>query len=288
MGKKKKTPTDYRLYIHLPIRAYKDPRLQQHRQALFVLAALCSYTDFRGICWPNQATLAKDLNVSRQAVTRYIRKLVEWKYVKYARKEFKGQKGNCYFIIYDAKTTEIMARKNVSLAKHEIPTQEQETAKETINKISTDTKVINRSPQVKETSTLHNTKGKATSDVADRETSDVARNVSYNVNNNIRDNKLNRLLMMYMKNCIMEVYGKDFQYNQNQENEAGKLIDQGLEVNKQTYEKMKEALLWFRKKEPMKDAPGHINFFKSFLLGQNTAPMDVKTMVKKMINRKKL
>ena len=86
----------------------------------------------------------------------------------------------------------------------------------------------------------------------------------------------------------MEVYGKDFQYNQNQENEAGKLIDQGLEVNKQTYEKMKEALLWFRKKEPMKDAPGHINFFKSFLLGQNTAPMDVKTMVKKMINRKKL
>jgi hypothetical protein len=226
--------------------------------------------------------------VSRQAVTRYIRKLVEWKYVKYARKEFKGQKGNCYFIIYDAKTTEIMARKNVSLAKHEIPTQEQETAKETINKISTDTKVINRSPQDKETHRLHKTKGLATSDVADRETSDVARNVSYNVNNNIRDNKLNRLLMMYMKNCIMEVYGKDFQYNQKQEDEAAKIIDQGLEVNKDTYEKMKEALLWFRKKEPMKDAPGHINFFKSFLLGQNTAPMDVKTMVKKMINRKKL
>ena len=31
-------------------------------------------------------------------------------------KEFKGQKGNTYFIIYDKKTTENMARKNVRLA----------------------------------------------------------------------------------------------------------------------------------------------------------------------------
>ena len=126
------------------------------------------------------------------------------------------------------------------------------------------------------------------SSVADRETSDVARNVSYNVNNNIRDNKLNRLLMMYMKKALMEIYGKDFQYNVRQEDEAQKLIDQGLKVDDETYEKMKSALLWFRGKEPMKDAPGHINFFKSFLLGQNTAPKDVKTMIKRLVNRKRL
>ena len=285
---KKKSPTDYRLYIHLPIRAYKDPRMQQHRQALFVLAALCSYTDFRGICWPNQATLAKDLNVSRQAVSRYIRKLINWKYIKYARKEFKGQKGNCYFVIYDPKTTESMARKNVSTVKHDLPIQEQEEAKKTMNKLLTNSKDINRSQQGKRNPQVAQSKGNATSSVADRETSDVARNVSYNVNNNIRDNKLNRLLMIYMKKALMEIYGKDFQYNVRQEDEAQKLIDQGLKVNDETYEKMKAALLWFRGKEPMKDAPGHINFFKSFLLGQNTAPKDVKTMIKRLVNRKRL
>ena len=285
---KKKSPTDYRLYIHLPIRAYKDPRMQQHRQALFVLAALCSYTDFRGICWPNQATLAKDLNVSRQAVSRYIRKLINWKYIKYARKEFKGQKGNCYFVIYDPKTTESMARKNVSTVKHDLPIQEQEEAKKTMNKLLTNSKDINRSQQGKRNPQVAQSKGNATSSVADRETSDVARNVSYNVNNNIRDNKLNRLLMIYMKKALMEIYGKDFQYNVRQEDEAQKLIDQGLKVDDETYEKMKAALLWFRGKEPMKDAPGHINFFKSFLLGQNTAPKDVKTMIKRLVNRKRL
>jgi|TARA_R100000030_G_scaffold100597_1_gene93998 predicted transcriptional regulator len=285
---KKKSPTDYRLYIHLPIRAYKDPRMQQHRQALFVLAALCSYTDFRGICWPNQATLAKDLNVSRQAVSRYIRKLINWKYIKYARKEFKGQKGNCYFVIYDPKTTENMARKNVSTVKHDLPIQEQEEAKKTMNKLLTNSKDINRSQQGKRNPQVAQSKGNATSRVADRETSDVARNVSYNVNNNIRDNKLNRLLMIYMKKALMEIYGKDFQYNVRQEDEAQKLIDQGLKVDDETYEKMKAALLWFRGKEPMKDAPGHINFFKSFLLGQNTAPKDVKTMIKRLVNRKRL
>ena len=285
---KKKTPTDYRLYIHLPIRAYKDPNLQKHRQAMFVLAALCSYTDFRGICWPNQLTLAKDLNVSRQAVSRYIRKLIEWKYIKYARKEFKGQKGNCYFVIYDPKTTEDMARKNVSLAKHEIPIQEQETAKETINKVINNSKDIHSNPQSKGNLQVDNIKGSATSDVADRETSDVARNVSYNVNNNIKDNKLKRMIMLYMKKAIMEVYGKDFQYSFHQEDEAQKMIDDGLNVDEQTYDKMKQALLWFRDKEPFKDAPRHINFFKSFLMGQNKAPLDVKTMVKKFISRKKL
>jgi hypothetical protein len=288
MGKKKKSPTDYRLYIHLPIRAYKDPNLQQHRQALFVLAALCSYTDYRGICWPNQATLAKDLKVSRQAVSRYIRKLIEWKYIKYARKEFKGQKGNVYFVIYDLKTTEEMARKNVSLAKHDIPTLEQEEAKETINKVINNSKVINSNPQRKGNLQVDKTKVRETSEVADRETSDVARNVSYNVNNNIKDNKLKRLLMLYMKKAIMEVYGKDFQYSFRQEDEAQKMIDEGLDVNEEVFEKMKQALLWFRGKEPMKDAPGHINFFKPFLIKQNKAPLDIKSMIKNLSNRRKI
>jgi len=96
------------------------------------------------------------------------------------------------------------------------------------------------------------------------------------------------MVMLYMKKAIMEIYGKDFQYSFKQEEEAQKMIDAGLEVNNETYDRMKQALLWFRTKEPMKDAPGHINFFKSFLMGQNKAAIDTKSMIKQLVNRKKL
>ena len=260
---KKKTPTDYRLYIHLPIRAYKDRRMQKYRQALFVLAALCSHTDFRGICWPNQATLAKQLRVSRQAITRYIKRLIEWGYVKYARKEFKGQRGNCYFVIYEKKTTETMARKNVSLVKHDIPIVEQEEAKKTLNKLST-------AQDVKATSRVAKDNVTATSDVAANATSDVARNVSYNVTNNkIGGVNRKRQLMMYMKKAILETYGRDFQYNYKQEDEAQKILDCGVDLDDSVFEKMKAALIWFNKKEPRKDPPNHINFFKNFIINKS-------------------
>ena len=86
----------------------------------------------------------------------------------------------------------------------------------------------------------------------------------------------------------MEVYGKDFQYSFRQEDEAQKMIDEGLDVNEEVFDKMKQALLWFRGKEPMKDAPGHINFFKPFLIKQNKAPLDIKSMIKNLSNRRKI
>ena len=96
----KRNTKDLRLYIHLPIRAYKDKRLWRYKKTFFILAALCSYTDVRGMCSPNQSTLAEEFECSRQVIGRHIKKLMEFGYVKYARKEFKGQKGNTYFIIY--------------------------------------------------------------------------------------------------------------------------------------------------------------------------------------------
>ena len=200
MSKKVKSK-DLRLYIHLPIRAYKDKRLQQYRQALFVLSALCAYTNPMGICFPNQASLAKDLNVSRQAVTRYIKLLMEFGYVRYARKQFKGQKGNSYFIVYDRKTSESQAKKNISLSEFDIPDYEQREAQETLNKIGG--KAVDKIDKSKSKRNLGvaNDSSKGNVQVAYEETSEVAHNVSDNVNNNIRQpgNQLLESDIIYIK-----------------------------------------------------------------------------------------
>ena len=264
MSKKVKSK-DLRLYIHLPIRAYKDKRLQQYRQALFVLSALCAYTNPMGICFPNQASLAKDLNVSRQAVTRYIKLLMEFGYVRYARKQFKGQKGNSYFIVYDRKTSESQAKKNISLSEFDIPDYEQREAQETLNKIGG--KAVDKTDKSKSKRNLGvaNDSSKGNVQVAYEETSEVAHNVSDNVNNNINNINNYKLILKYMCKAINQIYAKDISYNVNQEIHAKRMIEEGLVVTEQTFEKMKAALLWYREKEPMKDAPAHVNFFRPWL-----------------------
>ena len=265
MAKKK---NDLRLYIHLPIRAYKDPRLQQHRQALFVLAALCAYTDPRGKCFPNQISLAKDLNVSRQAISRYIKRLIEWGYVKYARKQFRGQRGNSYFVVYDKNTSESQACKNVSLAKEDIPIVEQEIAKQTLEK--TGGKGGKGNPQVAQVE--GGQEGKGNLQVSPLATSGVARNDSINVNNNINWEDKAKQTMQFMCKAVNQIYAKDISYDHKQILVVKEwIIEEGLIVDNQTLDKMKEALLWFREREPMKDVPRHINFYKPWLIKQTKA-----------------
>ena len=269
MSKKK---NDLRLYIHLPIRAYKDPRLQHHRQALFVLAALCSYTDPRGICFPNQLSLAKDLNVSRQAISRYIKKLIEWGYVKYARKQFRGQRGNSYFVVYDKNTSESQACKNVSLAKEDIPIIEQEIAKQTLEKTvdNSGDKLGKGNPQVAHR--RRGQKGNSNTQVSPYATSGVARNDLINDNNNINREDKAKKIMQFMCKATIEIYAKDISYDQKQiQIVEGWIKDHGLIVDDQALVKMRDALIWFRDKEPMKDVPKHINFYKPWLLNQSRA-----------------
>jgi hypothetical protein len=266
MAKKK---NDLRLYIHLPIRAYKDPKLQQHRQALFVLAALCAYTDPRGICFPNQLSLAKDLNVSRQAISRYIKRLIEWGYVKYARKQFRGQRGNSYFVVYDKNTSESQACKNTSLAKHDIPIIEQEIAKQTLDKTvdNSGDKLGKGNPQVAQVE--GGRKGNGNTQVAPLATSGVARNDSINVNNNINWESKAKQTMQIMCKAVNQIYAKDISYDHRQILVVKDwILKEGLIVDDQTLNKMKEALLWFREREPMKDVPKHINFYKPWLIKQ--------------------
>jgi len=65
----------------LPSRAISDKRLS--RNDLRVLGALCCYTSPKGICYPNQETLYKNIGVARPNISRAIRRLTNFGYIRH-------------------------------------------------------------------------------------------------------------------------------------------------------------------------------------------------------------
>jgi hypothetical protein len=78
--KLKPAPPDQRQIAVMPLRALKDRSLDNG--AIRVLGLLCSYCNRAGITWVGHARLAKDLGVSRVAITRQIVALRKKNYIK--------------------------------------------------------------------------------------------------------------------------------------------------------------------------------------------------------------
>lgn len=76
----------------LPSRAISDSRLS--RNDIRVLGALCCYTSPKGICFPNQETLAKNLGILRSSVTRAISRLKRCGYIRFLVPKGKKRKGS--------------------------------------------------------------------------------------------------------------------------------------------------------------------------------------------------
>ena len=75
--------------------------------------------------------------------------------------------------------------------------------------------------------------------------------------------------MQIMCKAVNQIYAKDISYDHRQVLVVKDwILKEGLIVDDQTLNKMKEALLWFREREPMKDVPKHINFYKPWLIKQ--------------------
>ena len=83
-----------------------------------------------------------------------------------------------------------------------------------------------------------------------------------------------------MCKAVNEIYAKDIQYNERQHMDAQRMIEEGLKVTDDVTERMKDALKWYREREPYKDAPSHINFFKPWLL-----PKPVNNSLRNKINK---
>jgi len=83
----------------VPIRAVSDRKL--HEAGLRLLMAICSYTNRAGITWVGGARLATDLGISKQAVSKQFKQLVELGYIEIMRKGWKGHGNQTMRVIFD-------------------------------------------------------------------------------------------------------------------------------------------------------------------------------------------
>ena len=91
-------------YSVLPSRIFTDARI--HGACIRVMGALCCYVNGRsGTLYPNQSLIARQLGVCQQAVSRQMRLLEKYGYIKKIIRENtlrkKGRQGATWRIIYD-------------------------------------------------------------------------------------------------------------------------------------------------------------------------------------------
>jgi len=86
-------------YCVTPYRAAADKNL--HEGTLRVLMMLCSYTNRAGITWVGQATIGKHLGISKQAVNKQMKLLIQHGYIQVVSKGFRGERANTTRIIFD-------------------------------------------------------------------------------------------------------------------------------------------------------------------------------------------
>lgn len=90
-------------YCITPFRAASDKQL--HEGTLRVLMILCSYTNRAGITWVGQATIGKQLNISKQAVNKQMKLLVQLGYIEVVSKGWRGERANTTRVIFDDSVT---------------------------------------------------------------------------------------------------------------------------------------------------------------------------------------
>ena len=83
----------------LPTRASKDNNLTDG--GLRILMLICSYCDKDGITWVSQKTLAEDMDVTRQAITKQIMQLRKLGYVQTIKKGHRNIHSNTLQVIFD-------------------------------------------------------------------------------------------------------------------------------------------------------------------------------------------
>lgn len=95
----KPMPPDQRRMAVAPLRAVKDKRITDSQ--LRTLLVLCSYTNRAGITWVRQERIGQDLGVSKQSISKQMKRLVELGYVEIVSKGFRGEKANTLRVIFD-------------------------------------------------------------------------------------------------------------------------------------------------------------------------------------------
>jgi predicted DNA-binding transcriptional regulator len=99
----KAKPPDQRKIAVIPLRALRDKEL--NNQSIRVLGLICSYANRAGITWVANNTLAKELQVSKQAISQQVVALKKKGYLEVIRKGYIGQRTDTLRVIYDPSIT---------------------------------------------------------------------------------------------------------------------------------------------------------------------------------------
>lgn len=97
------------VFCIVPQRAVHDTRLQNRPKTLLCFLAVANYANRAGVAYPNQKTIASDLNITQSTVSRHIKLLMEYGYIRYASKKFNkalSWRSNAYFIVFDETVSE--------------------------------------------------------------------------------------------------------------------------------------------------------------------------------------
>ena len=129
---KQQKPVDRRAYTIVPIRVVKDKRIRI--AAYRVLLAICSYANRAGLCWPGSDNLGRDLGVSRQAVGRQLKKLIEYGYIQKVKQFQMNRTAQIYRVIYDEKLSNKQLLQSVDFDDLH-PSHQEKTIKETLKAI---------------------------------------------------------------------------------------------------------------------------------------------------------
>lgn len=91
-------PVDRRLRFVAPFRALSDQRLTP--SDFKVLMALCAHANRAGLAWPSQAGIGELTGIARENVSRAVKRLIEFKYLRLVSKGNSYQKkASCYQIL---------------------------------------------------------------------------------------------------------------------------------------------------------------------------------------------
>lgn len=96
-------PPVKRSFCVIPWRAIPDKRLTPHQ--LKTLAAIASFCNKAGITWVSLQRVGQDLGVTKQAVSKHYRILINLGYIRIINKGFKGIRGNTIQVIFDDSLT---------------------------------------------------------------------------------------------------------------------------------------------------------------------------------------
>jgi len=129
---KQQKPVDRRAYTIVPIRVVKDKRIRV--AAYRVLLAICSYANRAGLCWPGMENLGRDLGVSRQAVSRQLKKLIDYGYLVKVKQYQMKRTAQIYRVIYDEKLSNKQLLQTVDFEDLH-PSHQDKTIKETLKAI---------------------------------------------------------------------------------------------------------------------------------------------------------